>query len=201
MGGKNAQKQQETKSAAAEAERVKMADNLQNSPEALAYKARIASRRKAIDTGNIGGASDFIGNDANAAVFRRKAEAEWQATPTGLMGLAGKYADPREAAMNASVMKAKQGEAAAGQLENDWRGYIGETQDAERGVLTRNDNIYSSLMSNADDRSSRAEAIARQIASQRANMWSSIAGAALGGGMSMISGGMSAGGIFNKAKR
>jgi hypothetical protein len=106
------------------------------------------------------------------------------------MGIAGHYADPRAVAQNAQVLKAQQAEGASGQLENDWRGYVNETQDAERGVLTRNDNIYSTLMGSADDRSSRAENIARQIAQQRTNMWSGILGAGIGGFANIATAGM-----------
>jgi hypothetical protein len=196
MGNKNKQRQYEAQAKTAEAERLKLATQLQEgTPESKAYSARIGERRKAIDTGNIGGAVDFVGNSANQAIMNRKREAVWNAQPTGIQAIGNRYADGKTIGLQTAQLKADQARASSAQLEGDWRGYINETNDMERGVISRGDNISMNLMGAADSRSSRYDEIARQIAAQRMNMWAGIAGGLIGGTSSVLSAGMTPGSI------
>lgn len=188
MGNKNKQRQYEAQSAAAEAERARLAKQLETgSPESQAYSARIGERRKAIDSGNISGAVDFVGNQANQAILNRKREAVWNAKPTGVQAIGMNYADPKEMALQTGMYKSMQARDSAAQLEGDWKGYIDETNEAERGLISRRDNIDMTLMGGADSRSSRFDSIARQIAQQRMNMWAGMLGAGIGSAGQIIS--------------
>lgn len=194
MGGKNKQRQYEDQARQAEEERARQASELQNGAEVTAYKNRIGARRKAIDTGNISGATDFIGNSANQALIARKREAEFSATPTGVQAIGERYANPNQIAMQSKMLKDMQARDSAGQLESDWGNYINDTQAMEAGLLSRNDGIGMALMSNAQQRSSNYEQFARQIEQQRHNMYAGLIGAGIGAAGSIFSGGFSQGG-------
>lgn len=189
MGNKNKQKQYEGKSKAAETERAQTAQQLRDgSPEYKAYADRIKGRRAAVDTGDINNAPDFIGNNASQALLNRKREAVWNATPTGLQGIGNRYADPRQMAQQTQMLKDTQSRESSAQLEDDWKGYISDTQNAEAGIVSRRDNIDTSLMSEASQRSMNYDQIARQIAQQRQNMWAGMLGAGIGGVTGMFNG-------------
>lgn len=189
MGNKNKQRQYEQKADSAEAERAKTAEELrEGSPEYKAYSQRISNRRTAIDQGDINNAPDFVGNSASQALINRKREAVWNATPTGMQAIGNRYADPRQMATQTSMLKDLEARESGAQLESDWRDYISDTQNAETGMVSRRDNIDTTLMGDASQRSANYDSIARQIAQQRANMWAGVLGAGLGAAGSMLQG-------------
>ena len=187
MGKSKRQTAAENLSAKAEADRSALQATIQaGTPESKAVNARVASRRTAIDDGNLDGAPDFIGNQANQAEINRKREAEFNAAPTGLMAIGKKFANPNQIALQTKILKDRQARDAAGNLEGQWQGYINDTNNLENGVVGRQDNINLSLMGDAGSRAVQQQQIANQIASQRMNMWAGLAGAGIGGLTSII---------------
>lgn len=199
MGNKNKQRSYENRATAADAERAASATRLNTgSEEYKPYADRIRRRRAAIDAGDINNAPDFIGNSASQALINRKREAVYDAAPTGVQAIGNNYADPKQMAVQTQMLKDMQARDSGAQLESDWRNYIADTQDAEAGIVSRRDNIDMTLMSDAGRRSSEYDAIARQIAQQRQNMWAGILGAGIGGAASVFSGGFAQGGRFSR---
>lgn len=210
MGKSKSQKNAEAQSKealaaskAADAERAKMRETIQTgTPEANALTERIGARRTAITAGNLDAAPDFIGSQANQAEMNRKSEAEWNAAPTGLMAIGSKFADPNQIALQTKVLKDRQARDASGNLENQWQGYIADTQSMESGVVGRQDNINMALMGDSNQRAQNQQTVAfnqqqlaSQIAAARANMWAGLAGAGVGALGNIVSGGLTSGKI------
>lgn len=164
-------------------------NRLRNDPALLARRALVASRRAAINAGDLRNAKDFIGNSANTAAQESQREAKSNLADTGIAGLAENYADPTRIALSKQVQKDEFARDSAAQTESDAKDYINQTSAMESDLIQTDANIESGVMNTAFGTSQSNLQLAAQIAASRSSVLPSILGAAIGGATSIATGG------------
>lgn len=185
-GQKRIQDQAETRSSQqyqdAQAAKQRLLDN----PELKARRLRVADRRKAIDSGTIADAKDFISNRAAVAERERSREARSNITDTGVAGLAANYANPTQIALAKQLNKDEFARDSAAQTETDAQNYMNETDAMERDIISTDLGINSGIMGTSFGVSQNNQQLAAQIAAQRASIVPGIIGAAIGGATGIL---------------
>lgn len=157
-----------------------------NDPELAARKLRVADRRKAIDSGTIADAKDFISNRSAVAERERAREAKQNITDTGVAGLAANYANPTQIALSKQLNKDEFARDSAAQTESDAKNYMDETDAMERDLISTDEGINSGIMNTGFGVSQSNQQLAAQIAAQRASVIPGIIGSAIGGATGIL---------------
>lgn len=155
--------------------------DLKNNPEFKALKARLAQRRKHLDTGTVADAKDFVSNRAAVAERKRQRDSKVNLTKTGVAGLASNYANPTQVALADKLYEDEFVRDSAAQTESDFKEYIAQTDAMERDVINTELGIDSGIMNSAFGVSQNSLSQAAQIAASRASILPSLLGGAISG--------------------
>lgn len=164
---------------------------ISGTPAIQADNARIASRRKTIETGDYANDKNFVSNKDRLTAQNTQRQNALSLAPTGAGAIAMKYADPNQIALSQKISDNEFARDQAAMAEEDVRQFIAQTDLQEQGQIQRDIGINSSLMGEGFQQANYNMQQSAQIAAQRAAQMQQMIGMVAGGLASTLTGGMS----------
>ncbi|GEM_PF-6445110 len=160
----------------------------QGTPEEQARRARVATRRKAIDSKKFGELPDFVPTFGAPAERQRRREALTSLTPTGATAMGFANANPTALAQMKMNMQDEFDRDAGLAYEQDVKNYIQDTDDMEMGIIRQRTDVDNSLLNSNNSRLMGHSQLQGQMASQRGSWLPSLIGGGLGAVGSIFAG-------------